>query len=137
MKAYSSLFKSSGGEPNHQTHFSFIFRTPLFLNERAVLNYGSSKLLNLHKFLLAWHIWWTMEFSWHTHTHTHTCIYIYIYICNIIAERFCFIFLPFGLVWLRTFRLVHGLVRCTHWVQVFTCARGGCDNQRCHNKNPR
>ena len=32
--------------------------------------------------------------------------------------------------------LVYGLVRCTHWVQVFRCARGGCDNHRCHNKNP-
>ena len=29
-----------------------------------------------------------------------------------------------------------GLVRCTHWVQLFTLARGGCDNHRCHNKNP-
>ena len=45
--------------------------------------------------------------------------------------------LSFCLVRLRTFRLMHGLVRCTHWVQVFTCARGVCDNQRCHNKNPR
>ena len=32
---------------------------------------------------------------------------------------------------------MHGLVRCTHWVQVFTCTRGGCDNHRCQNKNPR
>ena len=32
---------------------------------------------------------------------------------------------------------MHGLVRSTHWVQVFTRARGGCDNHRCHNKNPR
>ena len=38
--------------------------------------------------------------------------------------------LPFSLVRLRTFRLVHGLVRCTHWVQVFTRARGRCDHQR-------
>ena len=45
--------------------------------------------------------------------------------------------LPFGLVRLRTFRLVHGLVRCTYWMQVFTHVRGGCDSKRCHNKNPR
>ena len=32
---------------------------------------------------------------------------------------------------------MHGLVRCTHWVQVFTLARGGCDSHRCHNKTPR
>ena len=30
---------------------------------------------------------------------------------------------------------MHGLVRCTHSVQVFTRTRGGCDNQRCQNKN--
>ena len=24
--------------------------------------------------------------------------------------------------------------RCTHWAQVLTLARGGCDNDRCHNK---
>ena len=35
------------------------------------------------------------------------------------------------------FGLVHGLVRCTHWVQVFTRVQGGCDNLRCHNKNSR
>ena len=29
---------------------------------------------------------------------------------------------------------MHGLVRCTNWLQVFTRARGGCDNHRCHNK---
>ena len=45
--------------------------------------------------------------------------------------------LPFGLVRSRTFHLVHGLVRCTHWVQVFRRPWGGCDNQRCHNKTPR
>ena len=56
---------------------------------------------------------------------------------NIIAKRFRFIYLAFGLARLWTFRLVHGLVRCTHWAQVFTCVRGGCDNQRCHHKkNP-
>ena len=32
---------------------------------------------------------------------------------------------------------MHGLVRCTHWVQVFMCTRGRCDNHRCHNKDPR
>ena len=64
--------------------------------------------------------------------------------CNIIAEGFFFILsffvlyiLPFGLVRLRTFCFVRGLVRCTHWVQVFTHTQGRCDNQRCHNKNPR
>ena len=47
--------------------------------------------------------------------------------CSIIAEGLFFVLsffvlliLPFGLVRLRTFRLVRGLVRCTHWVQVFT-----------------
>ena len=61
------------------------------------------------------------------------------YLCNIIAEGFFKIIfrlyiLPFGLVRLRTFRLVHGIVRYIHWVQVSTLARGGCDNQRCYNK---
>ena len=32
---------------------------------------------------------------------------------------------------------MHGLVRCTHWVQAFTCAWGRCDNHKYHNKNPR
>ena len=32
--------------------------------------------------------------------------------------------------------LSFGLVRCTHWVQVFSLARGGHDNHGCHNKNP-
>ena len=50
-------------------------------------------------------------------------------LCNIIAEGFRFIYLAF--------RFVHGLFRCTDWAQVFTRARGGCDNQKCHNKNPR
>ena len=57
--------------------------------------------------------------------------------CNIIAEGFSFIYLVFGLVRLRSSGLVYGLVRCTHWAQVFTRTRGGCDNQRCHNKTPR
>ena len=65
-------------------------------------------------------------------------------ICYIIAEGFIFLFsffvlyiLPFGLVRLRTFRLRDGFVRCTHWVQEFTHERAGCDNHRCHYKNPR
>ena len=32
---------------------------------------------------------------------------------------------------------MHGLVRCIRWVQVFARARGGCDNHRYHNINPR
>ena len=44
--------------------------------------------------------------------------------------------LPFGLVRLRTFNLVHGLVRCTHFLLVFMRVRGGCDNQRCYNEKP-
>ena len=32
---------------------------------------------------------------------------------------------------------MHGLVRCTHWEQEFTRARGGCDNHWYHNKNHR
>ena len=31
---------------------------------------------------------------------------------------------------------MHGLVRCTHWVHVFTRVQGRCDNHRCHNKTP-
>ena len=31
---------------------------------------------------------------------------------------------------------MHGLVKCTHWVQVFTHTRWGCDNHRCHNNPP-
>ena len=41
-----------------------------------------------------------------------------------ILSFFVLYILPFGLVRLRTFRLVHGLVRCTHRVLVFTRARG-------------
>ena len=55
----------------------------------------------------------------------------------LILSFFILYILSFGLVRLRTFGLVQGLVRCTHWVQVFTRARGECDNQRCHNKNSR
>ena len=26
--------------------------------------------------------------------------------------------------------------RCTHWGQMFTPTQGGCDNHKCHKKNP-
>ena len=29
------------------------------------------------------------------------------------------------------------MCRYTHWAQLFTLVRGGCDNHRCHYKNPR
>ena len=52
-----------------------------------------------------------------------------------ILSFFVLYILPFGLVSLRTFRLVHGLISAwVSWVQEFTRAQGGCDNQRCHNK---
>ena len=43
--------------------------------------------------------------------------------------------LSFGLVRLRTIRLVH--VQGHTLGAMFTLMRGGCDNHRCHNKNPR
>ena len=42
-----------------------------------------------------------------------------------------FFILSFFVLYILPFGLVHELVRCTHWVQVFTCVRGGCDNHRC------
>ena len=44
--------------------------------------------------------------------------------CYIIAERFFFI-LSFFVLYILPFGLVHGLVRCTHWMQVFTRSGGG------------
>ena len=45
--------------------------------------------------------------------------------------------LSLGLVWLRTFRLAHGLVRWNMSAGVHARARGGCVIQWCQNKNPR
>ena len=53
-----------------------------------------------------------------------------------ILSFFVLYILSFGIVRFKTFRL-SAWVRCTHWVQVFTHVRGGCDNHRCHNKYPR
>ena len=50
--------------------------------------------------------------------------------CYIIAEGIFYIII------FRWLYLSFRLVRCTHWMQVSTLARGGCDNHRCHDKNP-
>ena len=59
-------------------------------------------------------------------------VYTVQYFCNIIAEGFFFI-LSFFVGYILSF----GLFRCAHWAQVFTLARGGCENHRYHNIKPR